>query len=112
MSKQYVVYEIEGEKVYVEAESTGSDVDEEISNGSDEPIDGGKFEKAIQGIKPVAKSVLGMLKDLSDPSEVEIEMGVKLGAKAGVILASVDSEATMVIKLKWQRKAQNVGKSE
>ena len=104
MGKQYIKYEIDGETVYVEAESIASGTDDDISRDSDGLIEGGKFETAIQSIKPVANAVLGILKELNDPSEVALEMGIKLGAKTGVILASADSEATMKITVKWHRK--------
>jgi len=101
--KKYVKYEMDGELVYIEAESISSEIDEEISNDGDGVIEGGKFQNAIKGIKPVADEVLGLLKQLKDPSEISLEMGVKFGVKAGVILASADSEATMKITIKWQR---------
>ena len=103
MGKQYIKYEVEGEVVYVEAESISSVIDDEISTDDDGLIEGGKFHTAIKGLKPVANLVLGVLKDLNEPSEVQLEMGIKLGAKAGIILASADSEATMKVTVKWQR---------
>lgn len=105
MRKKYIKYEIDGETVYVEAESIASGIDNDISHGNGGLIDGGKFEAAIKGIKPVANAVLGVLKELNDPSEVALEMGIKLGFKAGVILVSADSEATMKVTIKWHRKA-------
>lgn len=105
MAKQYIKYEVEGETVYVEAEPISSEIDDEISKDDDGLIEGGKFQTAIKGIKPVADSVLEVLKQLKDPSEISLEMGIKLGAKAGVILASADSEATMKVTIKWQRKS-------
>lgn len=104
MGKQYIKYEVDGETVYVEAESISSEINEDISHNDDSLIEGGKFETAIESIKPVANAVLGVLKELNDPSEVALEMGIKLGAKTGVILASVDSEATLKITVKWHRK--------
>lgn len=65
MSKQYIKYEIDGETVYVEAESIASGTDDDISRDSG-LIEGGKFETAIQSIKPVANAVLGILKELND----------------------------------------------
>lgn len=105
MAKQYIKYEVEGETVYVEAEPISSEIDDAISKDDDGVIEGGKFQTAIKGIKPVADSVLEVLKQLKDPSEIALEMGIKLGAKAGVVLASADSEATMKVTIKWQRKS-------
>lgn len=103
MAKQYVKYEVEGETVYVEAESISSEIDDEISRDEEGLIEGGKFQTAVKGIKPVADTVLDVLKQLKDPSEISLEMGIKLGAKAGVILASANSEATMKVTVTWKR---------
>jgi hypothetical protein len=105
MRKQYIKYEIDGETVYVEAETLSSEINDEISRDDEGLIEGGKFQTAIKGIKPAADAVLDLLKQLKDPSEISLEMGIKLGAKAGVILASADSEATMKVTVKWQGKS-------
>ena len=39
------------------------------------------------------------------PSEAQVEVGFKFSAKAGVILASADSEATFKVTLKWKTDA-------
>ena len=103
MPKRYIKYQIDGETVYVEAESLSSEIDDEISRDDDGLIEGGKFKAAIKGIKPAADAVLDVLKQLKDPAEISLEMGIKLGAKAGVILASADSEATMKVTVTWKR---------
>ena len=43
------------------------------------------------------------------PTEIELEMGIKLSADAGIILASVASEANLSLKLKWDRQAAAAG---
>ena len=103
MARQYIKYEIGGKTVFVEAESLSSEIDEEISRDDEGLIDGGRFQTAIEGIRPAADAVLDVLKQLKDPSEISLEMGIKLGAKAGVILASADSEATMKVTVTWKR---------
>lgn len=62
------------------------------------------FESALGRIKPVAGAVIAKLRDLSDPPEqVEIEFGIKLGAKAGAFITSADAEATFKVTLTWKR---------
>jgi len=104
VGKQYIKYEINGESVYVEAESISSEMDDEISHDDAGLIEGGKFETALKGLKPIANAVMETLNDLNNPSEISLEMGIKFGAKTGVILASADTEATMKVTLKWQKK--------
>lgn len=105
MGKKYIKYEINGEAVYVEAESISSEIDDEISQDGDGLIEGGKFETAVKGLKPIANAVMETLNDLNNPSEISLEMGIKFGAKTGVILASADTEATMKVTLKWHKKS-------
>lgn len=103
MSKQYIKYEINGEPIFVEAQSIPSEIDNDIKCDGDGLIEGGKFETALRGLKPIANAVMETLNDLNNPSEISLEMGVKFGAKTGVILASADTEATMKITLKWHK---------
>ena len=63
--------------------------------------EGDKFEQAISLIKPVAKALYGAFEELNKPKEINMEFGMKFSAKAGVIFASADSEATFKITLKW-----------
>ena len=103
MPKQLIKYESEGQVFYIESASIPNGDDDDISRDSDGIIEGGKFEEVIAGLKPVANSVLGVLKDINEPAEIALEMGIKLGAKAGIILASTDSEATFKVTVKWQK---------
>ena len=81
---------------------------EELGSGSLPAAGGGKafgraeasFEAAVAGIRPIASAVLAQLKDLG-PTEATVEFGVKLTAKAGVILASAASEGHCKISLEW-----------
>jgi hypothetical protein len=106
MSNQLVKYEIDGGYIYIEAAKQiySADIDTDISNDGVDVADGGKFDFVIQNIKPVADVLLKALKELNEPTDVELEMGLKFGAKTGVIFASADSEATFKVTLKWHNK--------
>lgn len=60
-----------------------------------------KFETLVEKIKPVSNLIMKSLKDFNTPDDIELSFGVKFGGKAGIIFASVDSEATFNLKLKW-----------
>lgn len=60
-----------------------------------------RFAAAIERVKPAAKKVLEAFQEMNTPDEIGLEFGVKFNAKAGAILASVDSEATFKVSLKW-----------
>lgn len=61
-----------------------------------------RFDSALSRLRPAAEKVLDAFRELNTPSEIQLEFGVKFGAKAGAIIASADSEATFKVSLKWQ----------
>ncbi len=60
------------------------------------------FEEAADGIRSIARTVLDRLVDLG-PQAVEVELGVKFSATAGVVLAKAASEGNCKITLKWTK---------
>ena len=64
------------------------------------------FEAALATIKPATSALLARVGDLADqPTEVEIEFGIKLNAKFGAVIASADAEAHFTVTLRWTRPA-------
>lgn len=100
MAKRLIEYTLNnGETLLVEAESS-DDANVRISNNGHE-IAGQKFEDALNKAEPALSAVAGLMKKLQ-PEEASVEVGFKFSAKAGVILASADSEATFKVTLKWK----------
>jgi hypothetical protein len=60
-----------------------------------------RFADAIGRVKPAAEAVLNAFRELNTPQEIALEFGIKFNAQAGAIIASVDSEATFKVSLKW-----------
>ncbi|MBX9637383.1 MAG: hypothetical protein K2Q45_07535 [Nitrosomonas sp.] len=101
MDRHLVEYKLaNGKIIAVEVETLESEY-ERISNsgGTERAIK--KFEQAIDDIAPATEAVLKMLKNLG-VVEGQLEVGLKFSAKAGVVLASADSEATFKITMKWK----------
>lgn len=65
-----------------------------------------RFTAAIAHVKPAAKKMLEAFQEMNTPDEIGLEFGVKFNAKAGAILASVDSQATFKVSLKWKNKKE------
>ena len=61
-----------------------------------------RFADALEHIKPVAQTVFSKLGSLS-ADEIGVEFGIKLGTKAGIIIASADTEANFTVRLTWKR---------
>lgn len=59
------------------------------------------FNQVAARIRPAAQLVLDALRELNSPKEIQIEFGLKFSAKAGVIVASTDSEVNFKVSVKW-----------
>ena len=59
------------------------------------------FEQAAARIRPAAQVVLDALREMNSPKEIGLEFGVKFSAKAGVVIASADSEVNFKVSVKW-----------
>jgi hypothetical protein len=63
-----------------------------------------RFEDAVARIRPAAQVLLDSLKELNTPDQINLEFGIKFNAKAGVIFASVDSEAVFKVAITWKNR--------
>lgn len=101
MTKHLIEYPLDnGETIYIEAETTEHELSR-ISNDGGKETSAQKFEDALQKTEPALSAVANLVKKLQ-PAEAQVEVGFKFSAKAGVILASADSEATFKVTLKWK----------
>lgn len=102
--KHLVRFELEdGSPVYVEVEEREEDLGRRRVARGDEATEQAesRFTEAIARVRPAAEAVLNAFRELNTPQEIALEFGIKFNAKAGVIIASVDSEATFKVALKW-----------
>ncbi|MCP4352925.1 MAG: hypothetical protein GY795_46335 [Desulfobacterales bacterium] len=106
MKKNIIEFELDGKPVYVEVEDPESAYGERRVSRAEDGI--GKTEKrftdAIARIRPAAEAVLKTFQEMNMPEEIGLEFGLKFNAKAGVMFASADSEATFKVSLKWTNK--------
>jgi hypothetical protein len=62
------------------------------------------FETALAKLKPATAAVVEQLRTLTHiPDNIEVEFGIKFGAKGNAYLAAADAEANFKVTLKWQR---------
>ncbi len=108
MAKNLVEYQLaDGSPVYIEVEAPAGDRVERVSRSGEslpEKAQAG-FNEAIARLRPAADAILQAFQGLNRPTEIGLEFGVKFSAKAGAIIASVDSEAVFKVSLKWSNKA-------
>jgi hypothetical protein len=60
-----------------------------------------RLDALVGKIKPVAQILFGALKELNTPQEINLEFGIKLGGKTGIVFASAETECNFKIGLKW-----------
>ena len=70
-----------------------------------------RLSESLKHVKPAAGTVLNAFKGMNTPDEIGMEFGVKFSGKVGVMLASVDSEATFKVSLKWTNSRKAPGAS-
>lgn len=102
--KNLIEFEIDGNPVYVEVEE--SEVPEgmrRVSRGGEGLLKAeDRFNDAISRIRPAADALLNTFREMNTPDEIGLDFGIKFNARAGAIFASVDSEATFKVSLKWK----------
>jgi hypothetical protein len=65
------------------------------------------FEDAIASILPAAEIVTRELRKLT-PDELGVELGIKLTAEAGAVIAKAGGEANFKVTLKWSELRKGV----
>lgn len=93
-----------GGTVAVEVEAMPGE-EERIANSRDEIIEhtGQKFSDALASVERATKEVLDGFASTLTPDALELAFGLKFSAKAGVVLASTDAEATLTLKATWSK---------
>jgi hypothetical protein len=64
------------------------------------------FEDALDRVRPMATSLVGKLRTMSDaaaPEEVQVEFGIVLSAEAGAVLAAASAGANYKVTMTWKR---------
>lgn len=66
------------------------------------------LDTLVGKIEPVARTLFGALEKLNAPQEINLEFGIKLGGKTGIVFASAETECNFKIGLKWTNPAPTV----
>lgn len=62
------------------------------------------MESSLAQLRSFADGIANSLKNTSlQPDEFEVEFGVKFAADAGIIISSINTEANITIKMKWNK---------
>ena len=109
--KKVIPFDLDGSPVYIEVEDSEENYIGKERLGGKKKDENDKaenrFTDAISRVKPAAEAVLNAFRDMNTPEEIGLEFGIKFNARAGVaVFASVDSEATFKVSLKWKNKTK------
>lgn len=96
-------YQIGEYQILLQTEDIDHSDERDAMRGASDSRPAKDFQAAIDATIPAAEALIGSLKRVEGPEEVEVDFGIKFGAKTGAFIASVDSEATFKVRLKWKR---------
>ncbi|MEU6581547.1 CU044_2847 family protein [Nocardia sp. NPDC046763] len=111
MGQRIIEVPLDNERtVFVEV----SDSDSTISGDALSPIAGvgetfTQASRSVQAaldnvIKPVIETIgVRLVQGVHPPDSMELEFGLKLSAKVGVVLSSTEAEAHITVKMAWKR---------
>jgi len=108
MTKHPIEFQLaDGSPVYIEVETLAGEGPQRVSRSGESTPEKAQasFNEVIARLRPAADAVLQAFQGLNTPAEIGLEFGIKFSAKAGAIIASVDSEAVFKVSLKWSNKA-------
>jgi hypothetical protein len=60
------------------------------------------FRDAVAAVRPALSAVVGELRQLA-ADEVEVEVGLKVGTSAGIVIAQGTTEVNFAVRLKWTK---------
>ncbi|MCP5007951.1 MAG: hypothetical protein GY941_29055 [Planctomycetes bacterium] len=100
--KKVIPFDLDGSPVYIEVDDVVEEIDGErlVARENEE----NRFEEAVAKVKPAAEAVLKTFQKMDTPAEIGLEFGIKFNASAGAFFASIDSEATFKVSVKWKNK--------
>lgn len=99
--KQLIEYELENSQtILIEVDLPEAGI-ERAGRGDQIVKAKERFAEALEHIKPVAHAVMTTLSHLR-ADEIGVEFGIKFGAKAGIVIASADTEANFTVTLTWK----------
>jgi Trypsin-co-occurring domain 1 len=99
----YVDFPLEGgEKVRVEVSGDEGRVTRGDPKDVIEPASVA-FDVALAKLKPICAAIVKQARELVEtPEEFSVELGIKLSAEAGVVIAKTAAEANLKINIRWK----------
>lgn len=101
--KKVLEFELDGQLICVHgAEESDSRYDSNRGDDDEETAVPRELNGIFAQIAPVGNALLKSLKDINTPDEINLEFGISLGGKTGIIFASAESEASFKISITWK----------
>ncbi|MGZ4847072.1 MAG: CU044_2847 family protein [Halobacteriota archaeon] len=101
MAKKLVKYEVKkGQYVTIEVDDPNVGLQPAARSYADPEESEEKFREALAQVKPLTEAVIDTLKELG-PKQYQLEFGLKLTGKAGIVIASGEIEANFKLTMTW-----------
>ncbi len=102
--KNILEFELDGQLICIQgAEEAESRLRSSRGDEDETPVPR-ELRGVFAKIAPVGNALLDSLKDINTPDEINLEFGVKLGGKTGIIFAAAETEATFKVSITWKNK--------
>ena len=102
--KKLVEYELEnGGTVLVEVEVPDEPGMKAAGVSAGKMVEKAKqtFDAALDQVGAVSEVVLGKLRQISSPDEIQVEFGLKMNLEGSAFIATAGAEANFKVALKW-----------
>lgn len=102
--KNVLEFELDGQLICIQGAEEPESRSRSTRGGEDEIAVPRELNSIFAQIAPVGNALLNSLKDINTPDEINLEFGISLGGKTGIIFASAETEATFKVSVTWKNK--------
>ena len=100
----------DGSVIHVEVDDAETRVD--TSESGIQPVSRNanakqSFEAALSNIKPAVNALMRSLKEINEPDQIRVDVGIKVSQEFGVIFASAGGDVTFKVSLTWQKATEH-----
>ena len=100
--KNVLEFELDGQLICIQGAEEAESRSRSSRGESNETTVPRELNSIFAQIAPVGNALLKSLKDINTPDEINLEFGVSLGGKTGIIFASAETEATFKVSITWK----------
>ena len=110
MTKRFLEFPMDDDQASVLVEVTGPVADdsgyEMVAGDSAIKKAQQRFQEAFDGVKPAIGALMDSLKDINNPAEIQVKLGLAINSEAKAFVAALGSEVNFEITLRWENRGR------